>query len=410
MSTFNSNDSAPVLHWRCSSVQSVLWLRAPVQAVLRLRAPVARRSSAASSDSGLRVQHPDNGELYAAGGRGRRRGRDLGQPYRRPRPRRRHGGARQQHHRPTRPGSADGVRPRRPVLRPTPSRGWQQLCQTRRGVRRRRPVGHDGAVQARGHQRPRRASRWSRAGFGGFTVQVAVMVRVSNGRITEWLDAPINRIGGLVNSTEGGAHAAARRGQRCGCLQEVSSRWAGTGTRAAQAGGAGSDLWHGEAGTVLECGRDTGGTGRPRLVRGPASGRPAAPRRLRGPECGLPRQRRRRPNSSKGRAALLRAVCGTFGGQQRLTELYPIGSDFDTLVLTESVNSQGTRTASLFRVQKNLITEWHGRGGRSGRSRRGGEPEFGGLPGGEHRARTAGRRSRWSTARELSPLAFFTWA
>jgi hypothetical protein len=30
----------------------------------------------------------------------------------------------------------------------------------------------------------------------------------------------------------------------------------------------------------------------------------------------------------KGRAALLRAVCGTFGGQQRLTELYPIGSDF----------------------------------------------------------------------------------
>ena len=28
------------------------------------------------------------------------------------------------------------------------------------------------------------------------------------------------------------------------------------------------------------------------------------------------------------------------------------------LVLTESFNSQGTRTASFFRVQKNLITEW----------------------------------------------------
>lgn len=42
-----------------------------------------------------------------------------------------------------------------------------------------------------------------------------------------------------------------------------------------------------------------------------------------------------------------------------LTKLYPIGSDFDTLVLTESVvSSQGTRTASLFRVQKGLITEW----------------------------------------------------
>ena len=41
-----------------------------------------------------------------------------------------------------------------------------------------------------------------------------------------------------------------------------------------------------------------------------------------------------------------------------MTKLFPIGSDFDTLVLTESVNSQGTRTASLFRVQKSLITEW----------------------------------------------------
>ena len=69
-----------------------------------------------------------------------------------------------------------------------------------------------------------------------------------------------------------------------------------------------------------------------------------------------------RPNAAapfvKGRAALLRTVCGTFGGQQRLTKLFPIGSDFDTLVLTESVNAQGARTASLFRVQKSLITEW----------------------------------------------------
>jgi hypothetical protein len=61
---------------------------------------------------------------------------------------------------------------------------------------------------------------------------------------------------------------------------------------------------------------------------------------------------------AKGRANLLRAVCGSIGGQQRLTKLYPVGSDFDTLVLTESVKSDGTRIASLFRVQKSLITEW----------------------------------------------------
>jgi hypothetical protein len=60
----------------------------------------------------------------------------------------------------------------------------------------------------------------------------------------------------------------------------------------------------------------------------------------------------------KGRTELLRTVCQTFRGQQRLTKLFPLGMDFDTLVLTESVDSNGTRTASLFRVQKGLITEW----------------------------------------------------
>jgi ketosteroid isomerase-like protein len=61
---------------------------------------------------------------------------------------------------------------------------------------------------------------------------------------------------------------------------------------------------------------------------------------------------------AKGRDNLLKTVCGSIGGQQRLTKLFPIGSDFDSMVLTESVNSQGTRTASIFRVQKSLITEW----------------------------------------------------
>ena len=108
---------------------------------------------------------------------------------------------------------------------------------------------------------------------------------------------------------------------------------------------------------------------------------------------------------AKGRANLLRAVCGTFGGQQRLTKLYPIGSDFDTMVLTESVNGQGTRTASLFRVQKSLITEWvdavvEGAGPAAG------QPECGGLSGREHRARTgapgcAGQRR----PRKLTALA-----
>jgi hypothetical protein len=57
------------------------------------------------------------------------------------------------------------------------------------------------------------------AGFGGFTVQVGVMVRVSNGRI---LSGWTRRSAGLgTRQLIGGrAHATARRDQRCRCLQK----------------------------------------------------------------------------------------------------------------------------------------------------------------------------------------------
>jgi ketosteroid isomerase-like protein len=193
------------------------------------------------------------------------------------------------------------------------------------------------------------------AGFGGFTVQVAVMVRVSNGRITEWLDAPINRIGGLVNSTEGGLTqppAGANVPEACkkypvAGQAPVPARprtrqlltygtakperyWNVEEIQAAQAVRAWFAAW--QAGDPLLLGAFLD----PNVVFRTNAAAPFA----------------------KGRADLLRAVCGTIGGRQRLTELYPIGADFDTLVMTESVKADGTRIASLFRVQKNLITEW----------------------------------------------------
>jgi hypothetical protein len=191
--------------------------------------------------------------------------------------------------------------------------------------------------------------------LGGFAVQVAVMVRVNNGRITEWLDAPINRIGGLVNSTEGGLSQPPAGTN----VPEACKKYPVAGaTPAKQTRPAGQPLTYGTAKperfwTVEE-------TQAAQAVRAWFAAKQAGDALLLGAFVDQNVVYRTSPTAqfAKGRAGLLRAVCGTIGGQQRLTELYPIGSDFDTLVLTESVKSDGTRIASLFRVQKSLITEW----------------------------------------------------
>ena len=193
------------------------------------------------------------------------------------------------------------------------------------------------------------------AGFGGFTVQVAAMVRVSNGRITEWLDAPMNKIGGLVNSTEGalvqtpggaGIAEACKKYPVAGATPAIQTRPAGSirtfGTAKQER------YWNVEEAQAAQA------------VRGWFAARQAGDALLLGAFVDQYVAFRTSPGEpfAKGRTNLLKAVCGTIGGQQRLTKLYPLGSDFDTLVLTESVKSDGTRIASLFRVQKNLITEW----------------------------------------------------
>ena len=194
------------------------------------------------------------------------------------------------------------------------------------------------------------------AGFGGFTVQVGVMVRVSSGRITEWLDAPLNRIGGLVNSTEG----ALTQPPGGANVAEACKKYpvAGQAPAQAQVRPAGQTLPYGTA--KPERYWNVEETQAAQAVRGWFAARQAGDALLLGAfvDQNVVFRTNAAAPFAKGRAALLRAVCGTIGGQQRLTKLYPIGSDFDTLVLTESVNSQGTRTASLFRVQKSLITEW----------------------------------------------------
>src|SRR5665213_1776026 len=191
--------------------------------------------------------------------------------------------------------------------------------------------------------------------FGGFTVQVAVMVRVSNGRITEWLDAPINRVGGLVNSSEGGLTEEPAGAN----VPELCKKYPVAGQApAAQTRPAGQVLPYGTAKHERYWNVEETQAGQ--AVRAWFAAKQAGDPLLLGAFVDQNVVFRTSPAAlfAKGRDNLLRAVCGTIGGQHRLTKLFPIGSDFDTLVLTESVNSQGTRTASIFRVQKSLITEW----------------------------------------------------
>ena len=190
--------------------------------------------------------------------------------------------------------------------------------------------------------------------FGGFTVQVAVMVRVSNGRITEWLDAPINRIGGLVGSTEGALMQAPAGAN----IPEPCKKYPIAGaTPAAQARPVGplpygtakhERYWNVEEQQAAQA------------VRAWFAAKQAGDPLLLGAFVDQNVVFRTSPAEKfgKGRENLLRTVCPTIGGQQRLTKLFPIGSDFDTMVLAESINNQGTRVASIFRVQKSLITEW----------------------------------------------------
>ena len=63
-----------------------------------------------------------------------------------------------------------------------------------------------------------------------------------------------------------------------------------------------------------------------------------------------------------GRDNLMRLVCGSIGGRLNLTGLFVVVGDYDAGVLTswDKYDARGNRTrmGSFFRVQKGLITEW----------------------------------------------------
>jgi len=66
---------------------------------------------------------------------------------------------------------------------------------------------------------------------------------------------------------------------------------------------------------------------------------------------------------SHGRDKLLRQLCGSMDGMRKMRDLFVVGDEYDTAVLTrwDQTASQGnvTHGASYFRVRKGVIAEWY---------------------------------------------------
>ena len=214
---------------------------------------------------------------------------------------------------------------------------------------------------------------------------MATLLRINptTGLVKEWLDAPINRIGALVNATGGQASVTSPAVIRPECTGYPASGAGQTPPRAPVPQGAIATGWPPVPAAEVDT---TGGaapvhtlsygTAKPQQVwnveeiqaaqtvrawyAAMQAGNPLLLASFIAPDV----VSRTSPASDlvRGNDALLRSVCGTMGGRLELKELYPIGADFSTTVLTEATrfdaNGQPMRVAGFFRVQRGLIVEW----------------------------------------------------
>ncbi len=221
--------------------------------------------------------------------------------------------------------------------------------------------------------------------LGGYPVEVATLLRVNptTGLVTEWLDAPINRIGALVNAPGGQASVTSNPPTRAECTGYPVSGAGQTRARAAAPQGPIATGWPPVPAAEVDTTKGAApvhtlsyGTAKPQqswnaeetqaaqTVRAwyaaLQAGNPLLLAAFIAPDV----VSRTSPASDlvRGNDALLRSVCGVIGGRLDLKELYPIGADFTTMVLTEvtrfDANGQPMRVAGFFRVQRGLIVEW----------------------------------------------------
>jgi hypothetical protein len=213
------------------------------------------------------------------------------------------------------------------------------------------------------------ASAGREGALDGYQVSLHVFARVRNGKITEWYDAPLNKVSGAAVRGVGAFPfpATAQPGQPAPPANPPNipavcmSYPEGSGQAPAPL----------PAAAVL-----TYGTSKPEFWFNPfeASAALAVRGWFAAWKAGDPlllgafvdQQVIFRGTSAadlgQGRDNLLRQICGYIGGRLDLTGLFVIGGDFDAGVITrwDAYDAAGTRTrmGSFFRVRNGLIVEW----------------------------------------------------
>jgi hypothetical protein len=217
------------------------------------------------------------------------------------------------------------------------------------------------------------ASAGREGALDGYQVSLHVFARVRNGKITEWYDAPLNKVSGAAVRGVGAlpplpAQPAPPPNIPAACMSypEGSVGAAVQAQAPAQA----------PAPARAQVPVLTYGTSKPEFWFNPfeASAALAVRGWFAAWKAGDPlllgafvdQQVIFRGNSAadlgQGRDNLLRQICGYIGGRLDLTGLFVIGGDFDAGVITrwDAYDAAGTRTrmGSFFRVRNGLVVEW----------------------------------------------------
>jgi hypothetical protein len=210
--------------------------------------------------------------------------------------------------------------------------------------------------------------------LGGYPVEVAVLLRIKNGKITEWYDAPTIKIGPLVTS---GANSRPPGGMRVPavCMKYPEPQMGQVQAELPALLAPASPQVHpvtpapglgmlGYGVTKVEDRFNAQEKSAAQTIRAWFAAWQAGNPLLLGAFADQKVDFRTTPASElvKGRDNLLRAVCGSIGGTLNLTDIYVIGADWNTLAIARwnKVDAGGNRTrmASFFRVQNGLVTEW----------------------------------------------------
>jgi hypothetical protein len=191
--------------------------------------------------------------------------------------------------------------------------------------------------------------------LGGYRVPVAVLVRVHDGKVTEWYDAPVNKVSIAalpIKMSVGPAPIPERCAPFKDGVPPATLNRAKLQPEPPFYGTSKPEFWFNPdeqaAAQAVRAWFSAHQSGNP-LLLGATVDQKVNFRAT--PADGL----------TPGRDELLKKICGVIGNRIDLKEIFVVGGDFDTSVLArwEKYGARGTvtRMGSFFRVQRGIIVE-----------------------------------------------------